>query len=408
MPLSAPVQTKPAPDNASISDQNNHRNKTAMTTLFTDYVLSILGGCFAGDAQCDDFEFAASEEKTTTTTAVAEENDATFADDEGADDDSRVSGSSSGGSSAWSDLSESRTEVTETEWQTTKKRFGGVEAVAPFLEGGKWKLLGAGTFGRVFSAAGPGKEDVGVAIKVVDGTELYSRETFRNERLALQVFKNAGGHQNIVTMFDHCRGPENLAVLILEDGGCTLEHLLDHALVPSQLHEVLIAMQVSAGLAFAHSHGIANQDLKAGNILAGTPSAIHARICDFGCAHVDAGKFKCKKVAGTQVYWSPEKRACDSRDPSTHFDARADDVWALATVFASIANKCADIVLAKERGVDGNVRRTPILFPGARRHPLAGLIAEIFAAKNADERPKMPEVSQRLGSAEDLKAFFHI
>ncbi len=97
--------------------------------------------------------------------------------------------------------------------------------------------------------------------------------------------------------------------------GITLEERLRHHR-PLDLREVLrIGMQIAAGLAAAHAQGLVHRDIKPANILLEN-SVQRVKITDFGLAGLagDGPHTKCKVLAGTPQYMSPEQARGEAGD----------------------------------------------------------------------------------------------
>jgi WD40 repeat protein len=115
-------------------------------------------------------------------------------------------------------------------------------------------------------------------------------------------------HDNVIDIHAvEDAGPVPYLVMQFLDG-CTLQERLDRA-GPLPLKEVLrIGLQIAAGLAAAHAHGLVHRDVKPANILLEN-GVQRVKITDFGLARAvdDASLTQSGFIAGTPAYMSPEQ-----------------------------------------------------------------------------------------------------
>jgi predicted Ser/Thr protein kinase len=166
-------------------------------------------------------------------------------------------------------------------------------------------VLGKGAMGVVYRAEDPniGRQ---VALKVtrVDVAGMESEETLRRFR---QEARAAGvlNHPNIVTIYD-AGEHEGLFYIAMEMiHGVTLQALLADRRLLEADKAIEIIRQTSAGLDYAHDHGIIHRDVKPANIMI-TPEGL-VKIMDFGIAKVGSGMTTVGQVLGTPSYMSPEQ-----------------------------------------------------------------------------------------------------
>jgi len=201
---------------------------------------------------------------------------------------------------------------------------------------GKYRVLrriGVGGMGAVYLA-----EQVDmrrrVALKVLTGSH-GGVERAEHERRFLREAQAASklNHPNIVTVYTFGRLPDRTLFLAMEyiegvpladvmkqEGSLALNRALD------------IAIQVCAGLAEAHSHGVVHRDLKPDNIiLARRRGGEVAKILDFGIAKIldpnesPADITRVGLVRGTPIYMSPEQARGDRID-------RRSDIYSLGVI----------------------------------------------------------------------------
>ena len=166
-------------------------------------------------------------------------------------------------------------------------------------------LIGVGASGEVYLADDTQlRRQVAVKVlhRVLADDEVFL-ERFRAEaRMAASL-----NHPNVVAVHDW--GEDDVPFLVTEYlGGGSLRAMLDQAgpLTPSQT--LLIALEATRGLEYAHKRGVVQRDIKPGNLL--FDSEGHVRIADFGLAKALAEASATEPggtVLGTVRYASPEQ-----------------------------------------------------------------------------------------------------
>ncbi|KAF3107592.1 hypothetical protein TWF103_005847 [Orbilia oligospora] len=94
----------------------------------------------------------------------------------------------------------------------------------------------------------------------------------------------------------------------------------------------VLATQLSSGLSYMHSLGIAHGDIKSPNILVFGLNPLHLKICDLGSA---TQKRSTTLKIGTLNYAAPEIRLKKAPDPDIYTDeyhTRPTDIWSLGLV----------------------------------------------------------------------------
>ncbi len=168
--------------------------------------------------------------------------------------------------------------------------------------------LGRGAMGIVYKAKDP-LIDREVAIKTIDLQSLPADKKKEYEARFYQEAKAAGrlSHPNIVTIYDlgETHGTAYIAMEMLE--GKELQHLLDDEKHLSVDEALNIAIQIAAGLAFAHEHGIVHRDIKPSNIM--VLKGLRVKIADFGIAQIPSSLLLTQTgmVVGSPLYMSPEQ-----------------------------------------------------------------------------------------------------
>lgn len=168
--------------------------------------------------------------------------------------------------------------------------------------------LGRGAMGIVYKAYDPLIERV-VAIKTINLRALSDAERAEYETRFYQEAKAAGRltHPNIVTIHDLGESGDVAYIAMELLVGRDLQEMLygkTRLLVTDALN---IAIQVAAGLFYAHQHGIAHGDIKPSNIMVLGDNLV--KIADFGIARMVAsveGKQE-EAIFGTPSFMSPEQ-----------------------------------------------------------------------------------------------------
>jgi CRP-like cAMP-binding protein len=131
---------------------------------------------------------------------------------------------------------------------------------------------------------------------------------FRNEAKIIAKFN----HENIVKVYDIEERYQTLFIVMEHLEGMSLRKALQTMLRLSAKQVVSYLLQVCAGLAYAHEHGIVHQDIKPGNIFILPDEKI--KILDFGLACPCGSE---NLLTGTPFYMSPEQIDCIPVDERT-------------------------------------------------------------------------------------------
>jgi diguanylate cyclase (GGDEF)-like protein len=177
--------------------------------------------------------------------------------------------------------------------------------------------LGRGAMGIVYKAHDPLIERF-VAIKTIKHKILSGTERALYEERIYQEAKSAGqlNHPNIVTIYDLGESGDTAYIAMELMEGRDLQVIINgkrRLLVTDALN---IAIQVAAGLSYAHQRGVVHGDIKPSNIMVLGNNLV--KIADFGIARMAStleGKQE-EAVYGTAPYMSPEQimgKAIDAR-----------------------------------------------------------------------------------------------
>jgi eukaryotic-like serine/threonine-protein kinase len=192
-------------------------------------------------------------------------------------------------------------------------------ALAPGAVVGRFELvreLGRGGFGIVYEA----RDTVlgrSVAFKAV---KAGARPAANDERLLREAEASARlAHPNIVTLYDVGRDERGPYLVLELLRGRALAARLEQG--PVAVREALrIAVEISAGLAHAHAHGVIHRDLTPGNVFLCDDGQV--KLLDLGMAHAFGRR---KLDGGTPAYMAPEQWRGAPEDERT-------DVFALGVL----------------------------------------------------------------------------
>jgi serine/threonine protein kinase len=190
------------------------------------------------------------------------------------------------------------------------------------------RLVGVGAMGTVHLARDTVLDRV-VAVKVLAdhlaADEAFRRRFVQEARLAARLC-----HPNVVQVFD-AGEDEGRPFLVMEyvAGETVADRLARHGpFGPAEL--VVLATQLSAGLAHAHAAGIVHRDVKPHNVLL-RPDGV-AKLTDFGIARAveEHGLTEVGTVLGTAAFMAPEQATGGPVGPAA-------DVYALGALLRHAA-----------------------------------------------------------------------
>jgi serine/threonine protein kinase len=178
---------------------------------------------------------------------------------------------------------------------------------------GRYRILGElgrGAMGTVYRARDLGLErEVALKVMTRGAADEAARARFLREARAAAKLQ----HPNIVVIYElgeHAGAPF-MALELLE--GVDLQHAIEAGLRPDPRTTLPIMLQVLAGLAHAHDHGVVHRDIKPSNVF--LPVSRPAKIMDFGVARLGGTTTTTSgAVTGTPSYMSPEQVAGDEID----------------------------------------------------------------------------------------------
>ena len=250
--------------------------------------------------------------------------------------------------------------------------------------GGRYRLVaavGTGASATVYQA-----DDVQlrrrVAVKVLHPYLAEDRAFLRRFQAEAQAAA-ALSHPNIMAVFDW-GADEHIPYLVLEYlGGGSLRAMLDRGRLLSPSQALLVGLETSRGLDYAHRRGVVHRDIKPANLLFGEDRRL--RIADFGLARAIAEAAWTEPsgvLLGTARYASPEQAKGDPIDGKS-------DVYSLALTM--VESVTGEVPFAGETTVATLMNRLDRLMPvSAELGPLAAVI----------ERAGRPDPAERSTAAE--------
>ena len=168
--------------------------------------------------------------------------------------------------------------------------------------------LGRGDMGIVYRAHDP-LIDRYVAIKTIDLQKLSEQEKEEYKARFYQEAKAAGrlNHPNIITIYDLGRKGDIAYIAMELMEGPELQDIAAKDAPLSLVEKVDIAVQIAAGLAYAHEHGVIHRDIKPSNIM--VLRGMHVKIADFGIARMESPLWRTQvdRIMGSPLYMSPEQ-----------------------------------------------------------------------------------------------------
>jgi serine/threonine-protein kinase len=190
--------------------------------------------------------------------------------------------------------------------------------------------IGTGAFGEVFEGEHriTRRRD---AIKILS-EGLHAPEQEQRFLREIQVQASLH-HPNIATVHGAFRTPHGLALVLELISGEPLSVILDRGRLPMRVG-IGYVLEILAGLAYAHAHGVVHRDIKPENIMI-TPDG-SAKLTDFGLARSAASPrlTQSGELAGSPCYMAPEQAV-----GSSPVDARCDTYSAGVVLYEIVTGR---------------------------------------------------------------------
>ena len=170
-----------------------------------------------------------------------------------------------------------------------------------------------------------------LAIKIL-APHLACNGTAR-KRFAQEAIAAAGViHPNVVAVHGVNNEGKTPYIVMPYVAGWSLQSLVDQQGPLTEIEITRIALQISSGLAAAHSQGLVHRDIKPANILV-EADVNRVLITDFGLARAedDASLTRTGWLTGTPNYMSPEQTRGDRPDQRTDLFSLGSLIYFLAT-----------------------------------------------------------------------------
>jgi len=260
---------------------------------------------------------------------------------------------------------------------------------------GDYKLVGrvgSGGMATVFKV----KDDDGKtwALKEMRPQAEAHKEMTRRFRQEFEVTSRLD-HRNIVCVHDFFPAKETLHIVMEYVDGVDLRTVLGYAGTLDDGRLARIGVDVAAGMAHAHVHGVLHRDLKPENILLNKRGQV--KVVDFGVARVEGTRLTATGIiVGSPAYMSPEQLAGVGGQDLTE----AADVYSFGVVLYELAEDRDPLGLRKHEDLLTVLRvkreKTPRPFRRVQDPDLQALILSCLASRPEDRPSSMEEIRKRL------------
>jgi len=141
------------------------------------------------------------------------------------------------------------------------------------------KVLGSGSYGKVFSATDKENPDFKIAVKVI-GKKKLDAEDLKNLRNEVKIMQQVD-HPNIVRYYETYDDKKYIYLCMeLCTGGDLYKYMLSHAINEKLAKQLM--MKLLKALQHVHSANIIHRDIKPENIMFGDDKEV--KFIDFGFA----------------------------------------------------------------------------------------------------------------------------
>lgn len=252
------------------------------------------------------------------------------------------------------------------------------------------RRLGAGAYGEVYEADWRRSR---VAVKRLLHAHPLEEKGVKQFFAEMDILSNAR-HDNIVRFLGGCVQPDNLCILF-EFCPQSLYDLLRKTEQPLALEQILsLARQVALGIYYLHccKPPVLHLDLKSANVLLDRHG--HAKVCDFGLAHLKLGNDVRTERMGSPMWTAPEVLKGEARNEKADTYSYGMLLYELLTRQLPYGGYAAAQVVM---GVITNLLPRPELPPDARHYPpaLEALMQECWAFE-AEKRPDFAKILDKI------------
>lgn len=192
---------------------------------------------------------------------------------------------------------------------------GGENFEASFTLG---KLIGHGSFGKVYACQSSSNENLCVKIVATSGHHgAHVAKLPKEEKLELLRLLNSLDHPNIVSYYQFFQTTQALYIVMSRcQGPDLMEHMEASGDLSMQAVKEISRMMLLA-IGAVHSKGLMHRDIKPENFRFKDSAATTLQLLDFGGAKVADETPKAHSITGTLLYAAPEvfkgfyNRSCD-------------------------------------------------------------------------------------------------
>ena len=298
-----------------------------------------------------------------------------------------ASGSPAPSSSSAPRLPSSGYSSSETDKPRSKNRIGEYVCV---------KLIGKGSFGKVFLARAPDGRPVAVKALPLSGLR-----TKRKQRLVLDekmVMVECGAHPFVLHLLHAFSTPTHVCLVSEFCGGGELFFHLDKAGRFDEPTVRFLCAEMTLALSHLHEHGIAYRDLKSENVL--LDKLGHLRLADFGLAAPRVTEYQgARSICGTPAYIAPEMIRCGGRQGTGY--GFSVDYWSMGSLMYDFLCGRAPFAHADMEQMCKNILGARLEFPnGVELSPEARDVITQLLKRDPEERLG----SSKLGGLASIQA----
>lgn len=196
-------------------------------------------------------------------------------------------------------------------------------------EGG-YSVVRFATRNPLLSGAPTTPDKIVSAIKVIskNSLDLYNDRMVSREVFSFRLLEMAGGHANIVELYEVSEDDDNV-YLVMEflEGGELFARISERGQY-TERDAANLVVSMLASLAFCHRLNLTHRDVKPENFVFASPDSdgVDVKLTDFGIAHYSEDPSAlCKTLCGTPLYVAPEVLLRQPYGPEA-------DLWSLGVI----------------------------------------------------------------------------